>query len=235
MDRQAEPTTEPLIQSAAKALLLAMWLASLSSCQIVTGVLMIAQGFPKTTCDFTKFTHGRKLTEKDKRVVVLSSSLDSARVEVPSLDIDIIAAVSRQLKIADVKIVDEHKVANWIDEQGNITSATDLQPIGEHFKADFVILFTFDDFGYREENSPNLYRGHASGKVVVAELVDDGIKPGKKRAKVIYNKPFNSKYPLNRPYTADQEGPDTFKQKFMAQLSQTLTRLFVDYRPEDEI
>ncbi|HEY2253475.1 MAG TPA: hypothetical protein VGH74_20515 [Planctomycetaceae bacterium] len=235
MDRQAEPRTLPLLLSTARALLIALLLANLSSCQIVIGVLQIAQGFPKTKCDFTKTTHGRKLTEKDKRVVILSSSVDSARVEVPSLDIDIISAVSRQLKVAGVKVVDDHKVANWIDENDMITTATDLLPLGEHFKADFVVLFTFDDFGYREENSPSLYRGHASGKVVVAELVDDGIKPGKKRARVIYNKPFNSKYPLNRPVSVDQEGPDTFKQKFMTQLGQTLTRLFVDYRPEDEI
>jgi|GEM_PF-3497791 len=235
MDRQAEPTTRPLIMSIARDLALALLLANFSGCQIIIGVLQIAQGFPKTTCDFTKTTHGRKLTEKNKRVVVLSSSVDSARVEVPSLDIDIIAAVSRQFKIANITVVDDHKVAKWIDENDIITTATDLLPIGEHFKADFVVLFTFDDFGYREENSPNLYRGHASGKVVVAELVDDGLKPGKKRARLIYNKPFNSKYPLNRPYTADQEGPDTFKQKFMTQLGQTLTRLFVDYRPEDEI
>lgn len=228
MDRQTEPTALRLV-------LLALLVSSLSGCQIIIGVLQIAQGFPKTTCDFTKSTHGRKLSEKNKRVIVLSSSIDSARVEVPSLDIDIISKVSRQFKIANIKVIDEHKVATWIDDKGNITAGTDLQPIGEHFKADFVVLFTFDDFGYREENSPDLYRGHASGKVVVAEMIDDGINPGKKRAKVIYNKPFNSKYPLNRPVSTDQEGPDVFKQRFMEQLSQTLTRLFVDYRPEDEI
>jgi hypothetical protein len=219
----------------ARALLVALLICNLSGCQIVVGVLQIFQGFPKTTCDFTQMTHGRKLTEKNKKVIVLSSSVNSARMEVPSLDIDIIAAVSRQLKIANVKVVDDHKVATWIDENDIITAATDLQPIGEHFKADFVVLFTFDDFGFREENSPDLYRGHASGKVVVTEMIDDGIKPGKKRAKVIYNKPFNTKYPLNRPVSADLEGPDTFKQRFMLQLSQTLTRFFVDYRPEDEI
>ena len=217
------------------ALLMAvLLLCNLSGCQIVLGVLQIFQGFPMTTCDFTKQTH-RKLSEKEKRVVVLSMSVDSARVEVPSLDIDIIAEVSRQLKIAKITVVDEHKVANWIDEHDNITKGTDLEPIGEHFKADFIVLVSFEDFGYREENSPDLYRGHAAGKVVVAEMIDDGIKPGKKRAKVIYNKPFNSKYPLNRPISADQEGPDLFKQRFMMKLSQTLTRLFVDYRPEDEI
>src|SRR4029077_3194547 len=81
----------------ARALLVALLICNLSGCQIVIGVLQMAQGFPKTTCDFTQMTHGRKLTEKNKRVIVLSSSVDSARVEVPSLDIEIIEQVSRRL------------------------------------------------------------------------------------------------------------------------------------------
>jgi hypothetical protein len=230
MDRQAETNA-----SFVRALMLAFLFFNFSGCQIVVGVLQILQGFPKTTCDFTTATNGRKLTEKNKKVIVLSSSVNAAQEELPSLDLDIIAAVSRQFKIANIKVVDEHKVATWIDDNGQITAATDLEPLGKHFKADFIVLFTFDDFGYLEENSPSLYRGHASGKVVVAEMTDDGVKPGTKRAKIIYNKPFNSKHPANRSISADMEGPDTFKQKFMLQLSQTLTRLFVDYRPEDEI
>jgi hypothetical protein len=248
--------------SYAQALLLALLVCSLSGCQIVIGVLQIAQGFPKTTCDFTKSTK-KNLADKDKRVVVLSMSVDSARVEVPSLDLDIISEVSRRMKIANIKVVDEHKVQNWIDENDHITKSTDLEPIGEYFRADYIVLISFNDFGYREENSPDLYRGHASGTVVVAEMIGEGtksksrskrakaasadsdsataeskpdeFKSGTKRARIIYNKPFNSKYPLNRPVSADQEGPDLFKQRFMLQLSQTLTRLFVDYRPEDEI
>ena len=216
-------------------LLAALIVSSLSGCQIVIGVLQTFQGFPKLKNDFSIKTQGRSLAEKGKRTIVLCCAAPGAQTEEPSLDIDIIAEVSRRLLIEKVDVVEPHKVANWIDDNGGITAQTDLEPIGVHFKADFIVLFTFDDFGYREENSPGLYRGHAIGKIVVAEIVDDGVTPGKKRAKVIYNKPFDAKYPANRPLSADQEGPDLFKRKFLGQLSTTLTRTFVDYRPEDEI
>jgi hypothetical protein len=215
-------------------LVAALALLQLTGCQIVIGVMQIFQGFPKTTCDFSKMTH-RKLTEKGKRVIVLSTVNSLAMSEEPSLDLDIIGEVSRRLKIENVQVVPPHKVAAWIDDKGGITSDTDLEPIGTHFKADFIILITFDSYGYREENSPGLYRGHAAGKVVVAEMIDSEFDAKKRRAKVIYNKPFDSKYPKDRPLSADQEGPDLFKRRFMGDLSQTLTRLFIDYRPEDEI
>jgi hypothetical protein len=240
MDRLADLSNIRLIRAPGSAwrvvlpLLAALCLCQLSGCQIVIGVLQIFQGFPKTTCDFSKMTN-RKLTEKGKKVIVLSTCSAGALSEEPSLDLDVIAEVSRRLKIENVRIVAPHKVATWIDDHGGITKDTDLEPIGTHFKADFIVLFTFDSYGYREDNSPGLYRGHAAGKVVVAEMVDSEFNPKKKRAKVIYNKPFDSKYPKERPMSADQEGPDLFKRRFMGELSQTLTRLFIDYRPEDEI
>jgi len=86
-------------------LIAALCLCQLTGCQIVIGVLQIFQGFPKTTCDFSKMT-SRKLSEKGKRVIVLSTCTPSALSEEPSLDLDIIAEVSRRLKIENVKIVE---------------------------------------------------------------------------------------------------------------------------------
>jgi hypothetical protein len=216
-------------------LLAALILTSCSGCQIVIGVLQIFQGFPKTKNDFAVKTQGRSLTEKDKRVVVVASATPGARAEEPSLDLDVMAGVSRRFKGEKITVVPSHKVARWIDDKGHIDWQTDIELIAKEFKADFVVLFTFEDFGYREENSPGLHRGHANGKVVVTEMVGDKASSSKKRAKVIYNMPFTAKYPANRPVSADQEGPDLFKRRFMDQLNDQLTRTFIDYRPEDEI
>lgn len=213
----------------------ALLLISCSGCQIVLGTMQIFQGFPKTRNDFYVKTHHRSLAEKGKRVIVLAAPTPSAQVEEPSLDLDIMAEVSRRLKVEKIDVVEPHKVARWIDDNGQIGPQTALEPIAEKFNADFIVLITFEDFGYREENSPGLYRGHANGKIVVTEIVEDRAKRGKKRAKVIYNNPFTTKYPANRPLAADQEGPDVFKRKFMGRLSESLTRTFVDYRPEEEI
>jgi hypothetical protein len=242
MDRQAvskqlaagAPARVPISRCAA-LLLATLIVTSCSGCQIVIGVLQIFQGFPKTKNEFAVRTRGRSLAEKDKRVVVLCTSTPGAQAEEPSLDLNVMDAVSRRFKVEKISVVPSYKVARWIDEKGQIGLQTEIEPIAKEFKADFVVLFTFEDFGYREENSPGLYRGHASGKIVVTEVVDDKSTSSKKRARVIYNAPFTTKYPGTRPVSADLEGPDVFKRQFMAQLSEYLTRKFIDYRPEDEI
>ena len=242
MDRQADSAASPAAAPArthlsriTTLLLAAVLLTSCSGCQVIIGVMQIFQGFPKTHNEFWVKSHHRSLGEKGKRVVVLACGTPGAHSEEPSLDLDVMAEVSRRFKVEKFDVVPSHKVARWIDDKGEIGLNTEIEPIAKAFNADFVVLFSFEDFGYLEENSPGLYRGHASGKVVVTEIVDDKVTPGKKRAKVIYNSPFTSKFPGNRPVSADQEGPDLFKRRFMGQLSEKLTRTFIDYRPEDEI
>ena len=242
MERQLEPdrkidATQRFLwkRSALSLLLVVFCLSSFSGCQIVIGVMQIFQGFPKTPSDFSVKTHKRSLAEKGKRVVILSTSTPSALAEEPSLDLDIMASISRRFKVEKIKIVSPDKVARWIDEQGQITLATEIEPLAKEFNADFVVLFSFEEFGYQEENSPGMHRGYANGRIVVSEIVDDGVTPGKKRAKNIYNAPFTMKYPGNRAISVDQEGPAVFKRRFMGALTNFLARKFIDYRPEEEI
>ena len=215
--------------------LTAALLTSVSGCQIVIGVLQIFQGFPKTKNDFAVKTHGKSLAEKGKKTIILVHATPGAQAEEPSLDLNIMDEVSRRLKAENITVVPSHKVARWLDERGQIDLNTSIEPIAKHFKADYVVLFSFEEFGYREDKSPSLFRGHTNGKIVVTEIVGDNDNGGKKHGKVIYNCPFTYKYPGNRPVSSDQEGPDVFKRKFLGQLSNFLTRRFVDYRPEDEI
>lgn len=207
----------------------------LSGCQIIIGTLLTLQGRPMTTCEFTTMTHGEKLTG-GKKVLVLSCSATPAQLTEPSLDQDVISEVSRCLKNDKVDVVDPFKVNTWIDDRGGISDNTDLAPIGREFKADYIILFKFDEFGYAETNSPGLYQGHASYRVVVVKMVPPKDDSDKKLAKIIYNRAFSFKYPENRQKPAEDVGnPDMFKSQYKAQLAQKLTRLFIDYRPEDDM
>jgi hypothetical protein len=244
MDRHADAQSQPLLSAGApccfrgRTLVLAaagLLAVAHSGCQIIIGSLLTLQGRPKTTCEFTNMTRGKSLAEKGKKVIVLATCSWSAQRAESSLDLDIIDSVSRRLQIENVDIIDPHKVGTWIDDNGGITETTSLDPVGVKFNADYIVLFNFIDFGYHEDNSPSLYRGHASYKVVVVEMVADRTVKRGKRAKVIYNRHFESKYP-NRPISEDEAGTlEVFKTKYLARLSQDLTRLFVDYRPEDEI
>lgn len=208
-------------------------LSGMSGCQIVIGVLMMLKGFPTQDSDFKQFTK-KSLDEKGKKVVILSSSTGSALAAHPALDLDIIAEVSRVLRSQNINVVDAHDVARFLDDNGEITNATDLAEIGPQFDADYIILFKFEDFGYREPNSPGLYRGHARGKVVVVELSDDGPE-GRVMAKPIYKKPFDSKYPINSPAQAEHEKPSVFAQRYIARLAEELARYFYDHRPGEDM
>jgi hypothetical protein len=242
MDRQADSPTPDSRKCRLRTggpltpLLLALLMAvNFSGCQIIIGTLLTLQGRPMATCEFTSMTK-KKLAEKGKKVVVISSATAEAQSEEPSLDLDIIDSVSRRLQLDNVNVVDPYKVGAWIDENGGIKEETPLAPIGVKFNADYIVLFKFNKFGYAAANTPGMFQGHASYKVVVVEMVKDKDATGGKRAKVIYNRAFESQFPTNRPVAADEAGtPEVFKSKYMSRISQDLTRLFVDYRPEDEI
>lgn len=235
MDRQSQPwngqTPEGRrlrsIWSAMALATAALCLINLSGCQIVTGVLYMVGGPPRATNPFTQFTK-KRLSEKGKTVVVLASSTGAALSEHPSLDVDMIDEVTRRFKIENINVVSAPAVSAFVDDIGGIRDETPLDEIGLKFRADYIVLFKFEDFGYREDNSPSMYRGHARGKIVAVEMVDAENSKGKKRAKVIWNIPFDSKYPLNGPITAEQEGPDVFQSRYLQKLSQELALKFCD-------
>lgn len=207
-------------------------IATSSGCQIVIGVLMMLQGFPKETADFKKFT-GKSLAEKGKKTIVLATCPDAARSENPSLDVDLIAQLSRRLKAHDVNIIDAHKVATWIDDNGGIDEDTELGTIGGHFGADYIVLVNLEDFTIYEENSRELYRGRSRGNVIVVEMQSGEGK--KKFAKKIFSKPFSSFYPSHQPVSADSERREVFMMRYMDRVSRELAQMFHDYRLEDSI
>jgi hypothetical protein len=239
MDRQWKPATgrtsgrTRMLRIAWPLALSAVLLMPLAGCQIVIGVMQIFKGFPLEDADLKKQT-GRSLDEKGKKVVILASSESGARAEHPSLDLDVIAELTRRFRVQQIDVIDSHKVNRWIDDNGGITNETDLAEIGPKFGADFIVLIKFDEFGFREDNSPSLYRGHARGTVVVVELKPAAVGD-RKLAKQIYHRPFDSKYPVLQPISADQEKLSVFKQRYLTRLSEELARLFYDHRPGDDM
>lgn len=204
---------------------------SASGCQIIIGAMMILRGFPKETADFKKFT-GKSLADKGRKTIVLATCPDSARSESPSLDVDLITQLSRRLKAHEVNVIDAHKVASWIDDNGGIEEDTELSKIGRQFKADYIVLVNIQNFSIYEENSRHFYRGRADGMVLAVEMQGEGKQ---KVAKKIYHKPFRISYPSQQPVPADTERREVFMMRYMDRLSQELAQLFHDYRLEDSI
>lgn len=238
MDRQsnrraARPDARTRLCAAAWPLLAAAaFSAALPGCQIIIGVMQMVQGFPENDCDFKEKTHGRRLDEKGKKVAILCLSESTAKLERPSLDADIIGELTRRFQAHKIKVIDSYRVTNWLDDH-EFDDSTDLAEIGPEFGVDFIVLVKFNDFGCLEENSRDLYRGHAEGKLVVVELKGSG--SGKAKAKQIYDRPFQIRFPENQPVQSAEMTPASFQQKFLDRLSVYLAQKFYDHRVEEEM
>ncbi len=206
-------------------------LLSLSGCQIVIGVLQMVQGKPLQTAHFTQKT-GKSLDDKNKKVLVLSAADSPALAVHPSLPVDVVQQVSSKLRVNGIKTVDTLEVTKFMESGEILDKDSDYTSIGKKFKADYVVLISFDNFATRQENSSGLYRGTARAKIYVWELTGSG---DKRRANRIYSKVHDSKYPAHQPIESDYENHELFQHKFMDMLAEELARHFFDHPPGVDI
>jgi hypothetical protein len=212
-------------------LALALLMAFLPGCQLVIGLMMMAQGKPMQPAHFTAKT-GKNLNDKTKRVLVLSSADPRALSSHPSLPIDIVQQVSSKLRAHDIKTCDTNAVTRYLESGEVIDKDTDFTALAKELKADFVILIAFETFSTRQENSSGLYRGMSRSNIHVWEMTGSG---DKRRLSRIYQKGHDSKYPVHQPIESDYEHPELFQHKFLDLLSEELARHFYDHPPGADI
>jgi hypothetical protein len=217
-----------------------------SGCQIVIGVLMILRGFPKEDADFKTKT-GQAMEGNRKKVVVLCTSPEKSKRDHVSLDADVIAEVSRQMKAHEVKVIDAHDLLTWIDDNGGELQENDLTEIGRKFDVDYLIQIEMTDFSIRDPSSPGLYRGNVIAKIRVFARQD--LSKNKEKAKSkgeadtlsgsplkhIYTKPYKCTFPLHQPVPTDHESAAIFSKRFLERLGIEISQLFYAHRLEDEL
>lgn len=139
---------------------------SLCGCQIIIGVLMILRGLPKDDADFKKQTR-HNLEDKSKKVVILCTSPEKAKQDHRSLDGDMIAEVTRQMKAHGINVIDPHNILNWIDDNGGELREADLAEIGREFEVDYLVQIELNEFSIKDPGSTSLYQGRANAKIRV--------------------------------------------------------------------
>ncbi|MFM7158790.1 MAG: hypothetical protein ACKO3P_00265 [Planctomycetaceae bacterium] len=203
----------------------------LSGCQIVIGVLQMVQGKPEVPAHFHQKT-GRRLEEKNKRVLVLSFADSPALSEHPSLPVETVQLVSSKLRVKGITTVDSQVATRFMESGETFDFSTDYAPIGEKYEADFVVVIGYENFSTRQENSTGLYRGTARARIQVFELTG---QEGDKVARRLYSKGHDSRYPAHTPLETDSMNPDLFLHKFMDTLTEELARHFYDHPPGVDI
>jgi len=185
-------------------------------------------GDPMIGDDFEAFTK-KSLTDGDVKVAILCSAPESIKDDFAGLQIELLNEVSRKMSIHEIDMVKPHLVARWIDDNGGVVD--DLESLAEEVDADYIVKIEVDHFSYREENSPNLFRGRCNGQVTVYQFTRDASSKKPDGApKMVYERGFKSVHPTHQPVPADQTSALIFRKKFMDRVGDEIARLFFKHR-----
>lgn len=186
-------------------------------------------GDPKQASEFRNHTN-IDLTKGEKKLLVVVRTPQAVEGDMPSLDVDLIDAISRRLKLHGVQVVNPDDVAKWIDRNGGrFDHPTEL---AQEFDTDYIAVIDVESFSLHDESSPNLYHGSAVGQMQVYEVIEVS---GSKEAQQIFGGNFRNQYPPHGPVPTDSLSPKMFQKRFIDNLSGRLGSRFYDFRLGDEM
>ena len=183
-------------------------------------------GPPSIEPDFDIMTK-KSMTAKDVTVAVVCYAPLEVKYDFSAIDHELAKYVTFQLVKRKVKAVYPDRVRAWLDE--NADNWDEPSEIGKALGVKYVVYIDLESFNLWEENSHNLYRGHAEGVVSVFEIDADG--EGEK----IYTKEITSRFPTIAPRASTEVPYATFKQQYLSRLSEEIGRLFYEQYNGDDI
>ena len=186
-------------------------------------------GDPKITSVFEKRTRVN-LVKDGKKIVVVCSTPEAIKTDLPSLNVDLLEGLTRRLKRHGIAVVKPDDVATWMDDNGgDWGSPTEL---AQQFDADYIVHVDLNQFDFQKENSPSLYQGRAMGDVVGYRVETVGQR---KEAIEDFREVFTSVYPPLYPIETDRVMAKTFRKRFLDRVSGQLAQLFYDHRASERI
>lgn len=211
--------------------LMALVLTTISStgCSIFVMAGKAIFGDPKVTAPFTAAT-GEDLTKSDDRVVIICTVPYGLLSRHPSLQIDIVDRVSRNLETQGIKIVEPGDVSSWYDDHGEWG---DFSELSTHFEAAYVIHIDVRDFDHRMPQSDNLMQGRTEGHITVHQFGSDDKDRGPMT--VAFDRDFGLTFPSTYPVPRESRSEDQFVQGFTDRLALHLSQHMYDYRMSESI
>ena len=207
----------------AACLLISSAMITLAGCSLFVMGGQMLLGRPMIPASFDEFTK-KSLKDDGVTAIVICEAPMGSDSETAALDQELQTEVTRRLKQHDIKVIDSHKVATWMDDNGGDWGGP--AELFEKFKnADFLILVDVNEFSYLEKNSPDLYRGRSQIEVSVYENDEFDAR--------IYTNEIDAVYPQRYPAMADRINQSAFRKRFVDHLSDQIARLFYEHRPEE--
>lgn len=203
--------------------------SSLAGCSLFVMAGKMIFGDPTIPSSFSART-GINLTKDQKKLLVVCRTPYLVENAMPSLEYDLTDGVLRRLKQRGIKTVSPDVVAAWLDENGGTNNNPDR--FAKEFDCDFIAIVEVTSLSFYEENSRDMFRGHALGNIRAFEVKNIGEE---KRAAQIYSGEFTTEYPQFSPIAIHSMTERVFQKQFLDYLSQQIARHFHDYRVSDSI
>lgn len=218
---------------------LAILFSAISGCSLAVMAGKAMFGDPKVTSAFSAAT-GDDLTESEEKVVIICSASHRLLSRIPSLQIDIVDRVSRNLETNGIRVVDSGDLAGWYDDHGEWGDYTEL---AREFKAGYVLHVDLREFDYRVPESENLLQGKAEGRISVHQIKTEkkpalGLsKPRKDFVPVlaVFDRDFSLQFPAAYPVPRETRSEDMFAQSFIDRTALHISQHLYDYKMSESV
>lgn len=204
-----------------------------SGCSLFVMAGKMVFGDPLTVCEFTETTHV-DLVKDDQRVVLLCTIPEFVRNDFPSLDTDLIDAMSIQLRRRRVDVVRQDQVEDWIEEQGGLIGEPHelATRAARDLDADYILHVNVQGFSLGEENSERMFRGRVAAGVTAYAVAEVA---GAHQALQVFVTRFASVYPAHHPITTESMSARSFQKRCVDHVGLQLAQLFFNHRVAEEI
>jgi hypothetical protein len=168
------------------------------------------------------------LKKGQKKVLIVVSTPQGIKSDLPSLDFDLVDGIIQRLKRNGIEVVDPNEVTSWMDDNGGVWD--DPSELAEEFDADYIAHFDLNQFSYKDAHSPSLLRGNVDGVVYTYEVMKKG---DSKRAASVFEGEFHSTYPSRAGVSAAQVSEQVFRKRYVDRISTQLAQMLHDYRASE--
>ncbi len=183
-------------------------------------------GDPKQKCQFRSAT-GVDLTKGKDSLLIVCSAPHGILARYPSIQIDIVDRMTRQLDTRKVKVISSDDVATWFDDHGEWGDFSDL---ADEFDADYIMHIEIESFSCQVPDSPSLLQGKTDGKVIVLEAAGKDVK----NTSVAFERTFDVTYPAY-PIPRENKSEQIFTEGFLDRTAMSLTQFLYDHRMSETV
>lgn len=204
-------------------MMVGLCLYALTLCGCVDSLMMLGKvvlGDPEQPSGFEMAT-GVSLVKDQKRVLIHCSAPAYLSDDYDTLTSDVEEELIRRMRRHGLAVMHPDAAADILDDYAGHFDPNLLA--AQLDDVDYIFHIQFDSFTYREDNSPNLYRGRVSGSVVGHEI--RGGDSGRHSVQV-YDQQFKTTHPSAHPVAVDQMPKTVFIRRFIDRIADNLGNTF---------